>query len=527
MYQLSNQCPVRWTATQEKTISRDYPLSLGIAKTLDEHVWRTYLQFLWLPESVVPLRLLIPSLSRFLRTTTLPASSLHPPHSCVRPLLLTPRSAAQKYHDHINQIVDNDGGPSDAEEHMMWYAYKNERMGAADAQDGSEDAYAAEERWKNAWLARMERREVQIQILLHLLVLSLSGAVRDAQPEKDELPLHLSPSKKRKRKQAEAAAAHRTLSLEEVLESFMDKLSMWQLVASLDADDTHPRRNNTRDERDWMQAFCEDVVEVQFKATLPEQCALLRSKVFPTSPFSDTDSDASLSPPTRPKTLLAPSHTRPSPAPHASQPSASASSHSARTRSLSISLSEERARSRSRSLGVGPQVHKRALAREVSMTTALGAKARQQAASKQAAEKRASKQADARRTREKERESARDGARAAAQGVTLVAATPVKPKRARAGRGTSSVEAARDESLPPLPRCDFGVGAGQGGEEEDDEEDNGNLTLPSSPDVMLLSSSSRGPSSAASGADSDSDSNDGRGVESFSGMGRAFRVTQK
>ncbi|PCH38922.1 hypothetical protein WOLCODRAFT_158458 [Wolfiporia cocos MD-104 SS10] len=430
----------------------------------------------------------------------LPAPFAHPPHACARPPLLTPRSAAKKYQDHTSQIVENDG---------------DERMGAADPQDISEDAYAADERWKNAWLARMERCDLDSDPVAPPGAVAARCGARRATREGRELPLHLLPSKKQKRKQTEAPATPRTLSLKEVLEFFMDDLSMWQLVASLEADGAHLRNKNKRDERDWMRVFCEDVVEAlhllsRFKATLPEKCALLRSKVFPTSPFSDTESDASLSPPTRPKTLPAPSRTRSSPALHASQPSASASKHNVHNRSLSIAFPRS-ARSRSRSFGVRPQVHKRALAREVSMTTALGAKAQQQAASKQAAEKRAA-QADARRTREKERESARDGARAAAQGVTLVAATPVKQKRASAGRGAEAVEAARDGraqmSLPRLPRCDFGVGAGQGGEEEDEEEYNGNLMLPSSPDAMLSSSSSRGPSSAASGADSDSDENE-------------------
>ncbi|PCH39298.1 hypothetical protein WOLCODRAFT_40983, partial [Wolfiporia cocos MD-104 SS10] len=164
----------------------------------------------------------------------------------------------QKYHDHINQIMETNGGPGDTEEHMMWFAYKNEWMGVVDVQNGSEDMYTVEERWKNMWLACMERCEVQIQILLHLLLLLLSGMAHDPQLEKDKLPLHLSPSKKRKRKQAEAP---RTLLLEKVLELFMDKLSMWQLVASLDAEQVRPRTKNKCDRYDWMQAFCEDIVE--------------------------------------------------------------------------------------------------------------------------------------------------------------------------------------------------------------------------------------------------------------------------
>ena len=40
----------RWTTTQEKTISRDYPFTDLDLETPDQFVARTYLQFLWLPE---------------------------------------------------------------------------------------------------------------------------------------------------------------------------------------------------------------------------------------------------------------------------------------------------------------------------------------------------------------------------------------------------------------------------------------------------------------------------------------------
>ena len=51
------------------------------------------------------------------------------------------------------------------------------------------------------------------------------------------------------------------------LEMFMDKLAMWQLMGSLD--DTRRATANVSakgngkepDDRDWMQIFCEDVVE--------------------------------------------------------------------------------------------------------------------------------------------------------------------------------------------------------------------------------------------------------------------------
>lgn len=49
-------------------------------------------------------------------------------------------------------------------------------------------------------------------------------------------------------------------SIEDRLEAFMDKLSMWQLVNKLDA----AVSDVNKDKRDWMQIFCEDVVESQY-----------------------------------------------------------------------------------------------------------------------------------------------------------------------------------------------------------------------------------------------------------------------
>ena len=47
----------------------------------------------------------------------------------------------------------------------------------------------------------------------------------------------------------------------------MDKLSMWQLMATLDEQAAERKwakgKQKAADERDWMQAFCEDVVEPQ------------------------------------------------------------------------------------------------------------------------------------------------------------------------------------------------------------------------------------------------------------------------
>ncbi len=92
------------------------------------------------------------------------------------------------------------------------------------------------------------RYRVQIQILLYLLKLSLHGP---------SPPVTESPSKKKKRRRSTWKNPVEEESWEDRLEAFMDKLSMWQLVNKLDdvASDASKGR------RDWMQIFCEDVVE--------------------------------------------------------------------------------------------------------------------------------------------------------------------------------------------------------------------------------------------------------------------------
>lgn len=59
-FRLESECSVKWTATQERSISRDYPLHSTSPETADDYVLRTYLQFLWLPE-VSTLLLRVPS----------------------------------------------------------------------------------------------------------------------------------------------------------------------------------------------------------------------------------------------------------------------------------------------------------------------------------------------------------------------------------------------------------------------------------------------------------------------------------
>ncbi|KAF8211103.1 hypothetical protein K438DRAFT_1710548 [Mycena galopus ATCC 62051] len=383
--------------TQEKSLSHEFPLNVKDEST-DDFIARTYFQFLWLPESIMPLGLLVPSLLRVhAPSTNADATSPHPLHALLERLLLTTRSVTNKYHVELPYILANGGGQGEEEESIMWFAVTHEK-----SENEEEDPWLNDS-WRSKWMERMERREVQVQILLYLLKLSLPGP--NPPP-----PAASSPSKKR-RKIGEPLAP----SLEDRLEAFMDKLSMWQLVNTLDEGLLH--RNG---DRDWMQVFCEDVVEPRFGTTVPAQIGLLRSKIFPHSPFSDS-SDSENGRATSPDipTKRARSVADPGPSTTGVRKTLEPPARS-RSRSLSVTLAEEREREREGSVGA----KKRVLNREVSMkrafkprerdTSELERKEKEKANEKQRAE-------DARLAAIKEKERN--------LGVTLVDATPVKSKR--------------------------------------------------------------------------------------------------
>ena len=278
----------------------------------------------------MPLQFLIPAL---LRATSAPGPAAaapspqeqqkepepeqvagHPLHSLLRPILLASRAASHKYHTRIPGVISEEGEPADPEEEYVWYAYHKDKVGGEDERQADrQDEYEAQERLKRAWLEKYERREyvptpfrcpiaprapadgdtfraarVQIQMLLYFLLVSLprdraaaSGedagtAIADSRP----LPPSLSPSKSKKRKHKDRGRSRAQdpppQPLEERLESYMDKLAMWQLMRAVDSS---LGRNETpsksaigngktkakqKDDRDWMQAFCEDVVEPLF-----------------------------------------------------------------------------------------------------------------------------------------------------------------------------------------------------------------------------------------------------------------------
>ncbi|KAF8961960.1 hypothetical protein BDZ97DRAFT_1826798 [Flammula alnicola] len=301
-----------WTATQEKSISQEYPFQIQ-SEPLDQYVARTYLQFLWLPEMAE------------LNTITLP------------------------------QILADGGGAGEMEETMMWYALAHEK-----ADESISATLASAENAGGPWVDEKWRERVQIQILLYFYKLSLPGL-----PPQTE-----SPKKKRKRSRNPPEP---TYTAQDHLEVFMDRLSTWQLVGALDHAKPSSLKN---EERDWTQVFVEDVVERQFTPHLPELCSLLHSKVFPTSPFLDdevSNAPTSRNPSPEPMSRAlsrAPSTSRlPSPALSTASRATTKSKSSTGTRAL------VRSRSRSLSAYNAPP-KKRILNREVSMSRVFKPKAK-------------------------------------------------------------------------------------------------------------------------------------------------------
>ncbi|KAJ7591489.1 hypothetical protein C8J56DRAFT_720418, partial [Mycena floridula] len=321
-----------WTLAQEKTISKDFPfVDVPCPDVPEAYIYRTYIQFLWLPESIMPLSLLIPSLERVKYASSSDLLLPHPLHALLAPCLLTPRSSANKYNVQVPRVIGGaeSEGLDETEVAMLWYAFSH---------DASDEA---DEQWKKKWLERMERRELQIQMLFHFLLLSLPGPP----PASPQL------SSVQRRKRAFHKDAPKQPSIADRLESFMDKLSTWQLMGGLTAAESRP------DQYDWMQAFLQDIIEPQFNSRAQAACLLLRSKLFPISPFADDESDPS--PPLRKKgplvTVTGAAPRRPSPAPTL-----------ARSRSLSVTLAQEQEEQRAKSVGT-----KRILSREISMSRNL------------------------------------------------------------------------------------------------------------------------------------------------------------
>lgn len=215
----------------------------------------------------------------------------------------------------------------------------------------------------------------------------------------------------------------------------------------------------------------------RFKNQLPELCSLLRSKVFPASPFSDDFSDAdtvtasrSPSPEQDPpqldhletslgsSTLLPPNH---DPRPLSR----------ARSRSLSVSLAQEK-EERERSVGVGPS-KRRLLNREVSMSRAFKPKPRTTSKLPEVTQES--------QTRGDEESKTENNSE-----VILVEDTPQKPRIAYNKREIQPQSDATSSSSSNLFGSERSNPPGIFGRQKDETDDDDAWMLDSSPDVLLL-----------------------------------------
>lgn len=176
---LHTTAALKWTVSQENSLSRDYPFREHDPQDPALFVQRTYLHFLWLPQvrptsihflsslktfsqSIMPLSLFIPSLLRIRPPPDLTEDQPHPLHALIEPILLSLRAAANKYHNELPQILADGGGAGEAEEIMMWYALGYEKTDASAENSehlNKEDTVMLEDKWRSAWLERMEQRE--------------------------------------------------------------------------------------------------------------------------------------------------------------------------------------------------------------------------------------------------------------------------------------------------------------------------------------------------------------------------------
>ncbi|KAF6759540.1 hypothetical protein DFP72DRAFT_136106 [Ephemerocybe angulata] len=432
VYTLDSRRKVTWSAAQEGSLA-EFPLEIN-EETPEEYTYRTYLQFLWLPESIMPLHLLVPTLRRIKASSS---SDTHPLHTLLDEIIFTVPTVTKKYRTELLRILMNGGGAGEMEEGMMWFALTHERA------DNTEPWLDVP--WRDRWLERLERREVQIQILLYFLKLSLP-----------------SPPVKAKGKRRRSSSSE--ITTEEYLEAFMDTLSMWQLLNTVQS--SNAERN---DERDWMQVFCEDIVEPEFKSSLPDLCRLLRSKVFPHSPFSDDESNASTTRASSPTDDTQPvprapstSGTRRQSSKASSKPPDARALDRARSRSLSISLAQEREQS-------AANANKRRMGtREISMSRVF--KPKLKSATSQLSEKQpqGSTQSQASQSQAK-------------YGVTLVEETPAKPARDR----TASFSQTQSQASASMSRSLFGRNQSTASAVTDNDDA---WQIQSSPEIMLLAS---------------------------------------
>ncbi|KAH9000602.1 hypothetical protein EDB86DRAFT_3135249 [Lactarius hatsudake] len=319
---LSTSGPVKWNHNQESTLfqhaSPFEPAYDGRSTaTLSERTRELYLQFLWLPESTMPLGQFVHLVQLLARPDSTLSSSpddVHPLHPALDDILLTGNWCTYKYQEHLLPIVvavasshAHASSGADREASIMLFVLERHAL-------LHEDQSASGERACRDFPGRQEA----LAIWDREARLSLSGKCPciPARP----VPMRSSHAQKRRRaaqRQSSSGdddggggdrveATPRSI-LEDRLEGLMDRLVLWQMALP----DAEASADGTKTVRDWTQAFCDDVVQPAFAQKLPEQYKLLRRKLFripqwTSSSEDEGDSDGREQPQIRPSRVAAP-----------------------------------------------------------------------------------------------------------------------------------------------------------------------------------------------------------------------------
>ncbi|KZV66063.1 hypothetical protein PENSPDRAFT_756001 [Peniophora sp. CONT] len=288
-YSLSNEAPVKWNVNQENTLLRDsaqfsrlFDASLTAA-SLTERVRGAYVQYLWLPEAIMPLSRLVPHLRKLSAgEESSSIDGIHPLHPTLDAILLTSRWCTYKHHDMESQEASQLDTGNEA--NLMAWA-----LGKAPAPAGAEDESLPPDPVVRQLEA--EQREVRIQILLHLLKLSLPGPCTS--PPARPLPSSRNEQRRRRRQQTPESDTEGTPEaiIEERLEGLMDRLMLWQTSLPVE-DEGRTEDGAGHPLRDWTQSFCDDIVCPEFAHVLPELCRILRAKVFRLPQWSEAEEEA-------------------------------------------------------------------------------------------------------------------------------------------------------------------------------------------------------------------------------------------
>ncbi|KAH9169527.1 hypothetical protein EDB89DRAFT_2072928 [Lactarius sanguifluus] len=311
---LSTSGPVKWNHNQESTLfqhaSPFEPAYDGRSTvTLSERTRELYLQFLWLPESTMPLGQFVHMIQLLARPHSTSSSSsspddVHPLHPALDDILLTGNWCTYKYQERLLPSIvavasshAHASSGADLEASIMLFVLERYALLREDQSESSERACDSLDD-KKRWLSGIEKREVQIQILLHLLKLSLPGKCPCIIPARP-IPMRSSHAQKRRRaaqRQSSGGdddgggdrveATPRSI-LEDRLEGLMDRLVLWQMALP----DAEASADGTKTVRDWTQAFCDDVVQPAFAQKLPEQYKLLRRKLFRIPQWTSSSED--------------------------------------------------------------------------------------------------------------------------------------------------------------------------------------------------------------------------------------------